>query len=207
MSRLQDMTADAVCRDAAGLGALAKSSPDDVIATFNGHIAPIAKLYGFDLQMELIGDKLALRGDISKAHSVLLYLCQESRTPEIDWLLDCVALCRLSEPLGKTPSFWKSAWNKLRHTKRGKWWRGLRGILREGEIARDQQRRDLIAKHTKFNEMVSDARRSDPALNDYPVDWPHRITASDGEIGQLVPKANGGRRRPPLIFDPNDRTD
>jgi hypothetical protein len=92
---------------------------------------------------------------------------------------------------------------------RGKWWRWLRDrhtdLLLEGEIAHDQQRRDLIAKHNKFEKLVGDARRSDSALNDLPVNWPHRIVVREGGVGQLVPMRNGGKRKPPLIFDPNDR--
>lgn len=97
-------------------------SPDHTIEAFNAHIAPIAKLYGFPLEMKLSGDDVLLRGDIDKASCVLLYLCSQRRTPEIDWLLDTVRWFQVS----RVPFDWKRAWAKIRHTKRGKWWRKQR---------------------------------------------------------------------------------
>src|SRR5262245_56072966 len=93
LDRIESMIADTVCSDAVGYES--DQSPDKVIAAFNGHIAPIAKLYGFELQMELVHGCLAMRGDISKASAVLTVLCRENRTPEIDWLLDMVTLTQL----------------------------------------------------------------------------------------------------------------
>ena len=90
------MANDAVCRSA--IGYESNSSPHYHIEAFNEHIAPIAKLYGFELQMEVWSDgKLKLRGDVDKAQTVLLYLCRESRTREIDWLLDTVTWFQLSQ--------------------------------------------------------------------------------------------------------------
>jgi len=117
MRRIGDMAADAVCQ--AAVGFKSHDSADHTIAAFNAHIAPIAKLYDFQLQMDPSDGGLVLRGDIDKATCVLLYLCRESRTPAIDWLLDTVTWFQTSQATFD----WKKAWNKIRHTKRGKWWR------------------------------------------------------------------------------------
>jgi hypothetical protein len=115
------MIADAVCMAATGHSDLA--SLTETAASFNHHIEPIAKLYGFELQMVVDGDGLVLRGNQSKALSVLMYVSTEKRTPEIDWMLDVVTMFSTAS----TPFHWKSAWHKkLRHTKRGAWWRRRR---------------------------------------------------------------------------------
>lgn len=121
LQRIGDMASDAAC--CAGVGLQSDGSPDRAIGAFNAHIAPIAKLYGFRLEMKLSGDDVVLRGDIDNASCVLLYLCSQRRTPEIDWLLDTVRWFQVCQ----VPFDWKKAWNKLRHTKRGQWWRKQRG--------------------------------------------------------------------------------
>jgi hypothetical protein len=128
LDRIEDMMADAICRDAVGYKT--GGSPHYAIAAFNGHIDPIARLYGFELRMELVDGALTLYGDVGKANCVLLYLTSEDRKPETDWLLDVVTIFLLTNaPMYKkhaTPSNWKKAWNKLRHRKRGQWWRRQR---------------------------------------------------------------------------------
>jgi hypothetical protein len=121
MNRIADILADAVC--AAAVGHTPRLEVEDFIVAFNGRIAPIAELYDFELHVEKSGDKVVLRGDTGKATSVLLYLCRERRTPEIDWLLDVVTMFGIS----RVPFDWKPTWDKkLRHTKRGRWWRKQR---------------------------------------------------------------------------------
>ena len=116
--RIADWAADIVCRAATGF--VDNRLPHYGIAAFNGHIAPIAKLYGFELQLEIVGDNVELRGDTNKALSVLMYLSSESRTREIDWMLDVVTAFSMDP----RPLDWKATWRgKLRHTKRGRYWR------------------------------------------------------------------------------------
>ena len=100
LRRTEDMLSDAVCQESVGFKS--SQSLDDTIVAFNAHIAPIAKLYRFQLQMALADDDIVLRGDAGKAYSVLLYLCRESRTPEIDWLLDTVMWFQISR-IGRRP--------------------------------------------------------------------------------------------------------
>jgi len=131
LKRIRDMAADAVCREANGFHDC--QSPDSAVGAFNDHMAPIAKLYGFKLQMVVDGDRLKLDGDISKALCVLMYLSTEKRTPEIDWMLDFVTVCT-SDPL--PVQWWEASWyRKLRHTKRGKWWRLRREQRKQKEAA------------------------------------------------------------------------
>lgn len=119
MRRIGEMAEDSVCRIAVGYEE-PPCSPDDTIAAFNGRIAPIAKLYGFQLRMEKTpGENIVLSGDTGKAGCVLLHLSSERRTPEIDWMLDVVTAWQMRN----LPVNWKQAWKKLRHTKRGKMWR------------------------------------------------------------------------------------
>ena len=146
LRRTEDMLSDAVCQESVGFKS--SQSLDDTIVAFNAHIAPIAKLYRFQLQMALADDDIVLRGDAGKAYSVLLYLCRESRTPEIDWLLDTVMWFQIS----RIPFDWKKAWNKLRHTKRGRWWRKQR----------DNQMRTKPEAPSVPQLENSDARTQDP---------------------------------------------
>jgi hypothetical protein len=126
LKRIRDMAADAVCREANGFHDC--QSPDSAVGAFNDHMAPIAKLYGFKLQMVVDGDRLKLDGDVNKALCVLMYLSTEKRTPEIDWMLDFVTVCT-SDP---RPVQWEASWyRKLRHTKRGKWWRARRELRKQ----------------------------------------------------------------------------
>ena len=127
--RIEAMIADAVCMAATGHSDLASLA--ETAASFNHHIEPIAKLYDFELQMVIDGDGLVLRGNQTKALCVLMYVSTEKRTPEVDWMLDVVTMFSTAE----TPFHWKSAWHKkLRHTKRGAWWRRRRE-LREQRAA------------------------------------------------------------------------
>lgn len=127
--RIDEILATAVCMEATGPWPERPDQMSRYIEMFNAHIAPIAELYGFKLQMELSAGRIDLRGDISRASCVLLYLTSNSRTPETDWLLDIVTLVQLAK--GPIASDWqqasKRAWNKkLRHTKCGQHWRARR---------------------------------------------------------------------------------
>jgi hypothetical protein len=136
LRRIADHAADAVCL-AANSFPPAAESPDDGIAAFNDHIAPIAELYGFKLLMVIDGNSVVLRGDINKALSVLTYLCSSQRTPEVDWLLDTVTVMMQDQPFQ-----WKRTWyRKLRHTKRGKWWQGRRKLREQKEAIEAQKER------------------------------------------------------------------
>jgi hypothetical protein len=110
---------------------------------FNDHIAPIAELYGFKLQMVIDGNSVVLRGDTNKALSVLTYLCSSQRTPEIDWMLDVVTVMMQDQPFQ-----WKRTWyRKLRHTKRGKWWQGRRKLREQKEaIEATKERRQQLER-------------------------------------------------------------
>jgi hypothetical protein len=159
--RIADMIADAACMAATGHSDHASLA--DTAASFNHHIEPIAKLYDFKLQMVIDGDCLVLRGDLSKALCVLMYLSTEKRTPEIDWMLDVVTVFSTAE----TPLHWKGAWNKnLRHTKRGAWWRRRRELREQRdaiEAPKEHQRQLEQADWAQaFNE---DVQRKQPYGN------------------------------------------
>jgi hypothetical protein len=199
LDRIGDMAADTVCKEAVGYEGL--GSPFDAIGAFNAHIAPIAKLYCFELRMEWEADgSLRLRGDISKASSVLLYLSSQNRTPEIDWMLDTVtwfqiagvpdrrpdktiwveksqvqiAPATVSQPEGKdqAPFSWRKSWERLRHTLRGKWRK-----QREKQIARNEERSRAIEAEIRSRKYDSEIR---PAINQPNHDH-HRHKESDLE--------------------------
>lgn len=145
--RIKDMAEDAVCAAATGFGAY--QSPAEAIAAFNDHITPIAKLYGFKLHVD--GDGI-LRGDISKATSVLTYLCSSQRTREIDWLLDMVTVMTQDQPFQ-----WEGAWKrKLRHTKRGAWWRARRERREQQEAIAVTKERQRELDRAALNETIQD---------------------------------------------------
>src|SRR5262249_51576263 len=148
LSRIGDMAADAVCR--AATDSREYYSPLAAIAAFNEHIAPIAKLYGFELQMLFDGDRIVLRGDTSKALSVLTYLCSSQRTPEIDWMLDVVTVLMQDQPFQ-----WRGTWNrKLRFTKRGRWWRKRRELREQKDgIEAPKERQRELDRHVLYTAM------------------------------------------------------
>jgi hypothetical protein len=141
LRRIKDMAEDAVC--AAATGFRDYESPEDAVAAFNDHITPIAELYGLKLQMLIDGGSGVLRGDINKALSVLTYLCSSQRTPEIDWMLDVVTVYLQDQPFQ-----WKRTWyRKLRHTKRGAWWRARRERReRQQAIEAPKERRQQLER-------------------------------------------------------------
>jgi hypothetical protein len=155
LRRIADMAADAVCRAANGFSDY--QSPDSAVGAFNDHIAPIAELYGFKLQMVVDGECLVLRGDVGKALSVLTYLCSSQRTPEIDWMLDVVTVMTQDQPLQ-----WKGTWDrKLRHTKRGKWWRARRELREQKEaIEAPKERKQQLDRAALVEVFDGDANRS-----------------------------------------------
>jgi hypothetical protein len=134
--RIEDILATAICMYATGPWT---SRPDQTardIEMFNGHIAPIAELYGFKLQMELNAGAVELRGDVNRARSVLLYITSNNRTPETDYLLDTLVLSQIVYPADA--EIWKRAWDKkLRHTKRGQHWRSRRDAREQCKLRAD----------------------------------------------------------------------
>jgi hypothetical protein len=156
LRRIEDMAANAVCRAANGF--LDYGTPDlDSVVAFNDHIAPIAELYGFKLQMVIDGESVVLRGDTNKALSVLTYLCSSQRTPEIDWLLDVVTVSLQDQPLE-----WKETWKrKLRHTKRGKLWRARRKLREQQQAALAVKERQQQVDRVALEEVIDgDANRA-----------------------------------------------
>ena len=158
LRRIKDMAEDAVC--AAATGCPDYNSPEYAVAAFNDHIAPIAELYGFKLQMFV--DSPVLRGDIDRALSVLTYLCSSQRTHEIDWMLDMLTVLMQDQPFE-----WKATWKrKLRHTKRGAWWRARRE-RRERQraiaVAKERQREsDRAALYKTIDETINDNINCNP---------------------------------------------
>jgi hypothetical protein len=171
--RITNIIEDSACKSATGLhdGSFMDDyrSACSAVAAFNAHMAPIAELYGFKLEMEfaprqqatggwvitdirIVKDPgslteaadyaLALHGDVNKALSVLTYLCSEKRTPEIDWMLDIVTLFGLTPPPDGRP--WrKPVWNRLRHTKRGRGWRKKAKLLEQDRQRKSNRRMAL----------------------------------------------------------------
>jgi hypothetical protein len=141
LDRIEDMVADAVCRENVGFSTASPTpGASSAMEAFNFHITPIGETYQFDLRMDLMSDRLVLLGDVGKATSVLLVLCRESRTPEIDWLLDIITLAQID-----LRGDWSKTWDKkLRHTKRGKWWRKQRDKQVEREEAKTRDRTALV---------------------------------------------------------------
>jgi hypothetical protein len=157
LRRIEDMAFDAVCAAATSFGA--HEPPDAAVAAFNDHITPIAKLYDFKLQMVADGGNLVLRGDINKALSVLTYLCSSQRTPEVDWMLDVVTVSGQDQPFE-----WKRSWDrKLRHTKRGKWWRERRERQQAIAVAKERQRElERASLNATIDETINDKINYNP---------------------------------------------
>jgi len=136
--RLDGILATAACMAATGPW---PERPDQTlrdIESFNGHIAPIAELYGFKLQMELTGGAVRLHGDLGRAMGVLLHLTSNNRTPETDWLLDIVTTFQVATKPADSEIL-KRAWdNKLRHTKRGMYWRARRDAREKCKLIADR---------------------------------------------------------------------
>jgi hypothetical protein len=151
LRRIKDTASDAVCRAATGFDVFLPA--DDLIATFNGHIAPIGKLYGFQLEMVGHGDTIVLRGDIAKALSVLTYLSSQSRTPETDWLLDVVTVLTSAE----RPLDWEVTWkSKLRHTKRGRFWLNVKRQRPSGKADAFAWGLSRVETKTTFKSLMRD---------------------------------------------------
>src|SRR5262249_20064001 len=155
-ARIEARLMDRVCRAANGFPD-ARPSEDDA-AAFNAHIAPIAKTYGFKLDMGFEEGNPVLRGDISKAVSVPLYLCSAERTPEIDWMLDMVTMFMVEPP---TPLQVKKSWQtRLRHTKLGMWWRKQREHRKQKQaIEAPKERQRLLEQHALYAVINEDRDR------------------------------------------------
>jgi hypothetical protein len=116
--------------------------------------------------MVVDGDSVVLRGDTTKALSVLTYLCSSQRTPEIDWMLDVVTVFGQDQPLQ-----WKDAWKrKLRHTKRGVRWRSRRELREQKkatQISKERRQhlgRDAVERTIDVN-WNPDSRITSPTLD------------------------------------------